>query len=74
VVQKKLIAGNTSFIDDRYRVRSFGEGKLVELIERCWSYEPSNRPDIFEIVDYLQVILDEALKTEDKSLNTGYRK
>jgi hypothetical protein len=33
---------------------------MVELIERCWSYKPEDRPDIFEVVRFLQSALREA--------------
>lgn len=64
-VQKELIAGNTGFIDDRYKTRSYGEGKMVELILMCWQYKAEDRPDIFEIVKFLRRVFDEA-KYRDK--------
>lgn len=64
VVQKELIDGKTAFIDDRYRSRSFAEGKMVELIEQCWRYNPQDRPDIFEIVRFLRNAIQET-KAED---------
>lgn len=60
VVQGELIDGKTAFIDNRYRTRSYAEGQMVELIERCWSYKPEDRPDIFEVVRFLQSALREA--------------
>eukprot|EP00934_Nitzschia_sp_Nitz4_P000348 Nitzschia sp. Nitz4//scaffold42_size132992//14458//16405//NITZ4_003380-RA/size132992-processed-gene-0.26-mRNA-1//-1//CDS//3329551661//348//frame0 len=55
-IQKKLIAGETAFIDPRYRTRSFIEGKLVEVMEKCWPYDPNDRIDMFEIVRMLREI------------------
>jgi len=55
-VQSKLVAGNTSFIDERYQLRSYGEGKMVQLIEMCWKFKPKDRPDIFEIVEFLRIV------------------
>lgn len=53
-VQERIMHGDTPAIDSRYRKRSFVEGKLVEIIERCWAYEPDDRPTIFEIVEFLR--------------------
>jgi len=52
-VQKIAKKGQLPYIDPRYRTRSFAEGKLVEIMERCWEYEPDNRADIFEVSDFL---------------------
>ena len=53
-VQDKLIDGKLAFIDDRYRHRSYAESQLVEIMEKCWIYDPSERIDIFEIVRRLR--------------------
>jgi len=58
-VQRQIIDGKTSYIDDRYRERSYGEGKMVNLIEQCWQFKPEDRPDIFEIVRFLRRALEE---------------
>ena len=65
-VQKEIIGGKTAFIDDRYRTRSYAEGKMVELIEQCWRYNPQDRPDIFEVVRFLRNAIQEA-KAEDNA-------
>jgi serine/threonine protein kinase len=57
--QRQVIDGKTSYIDDRYRERSYGEGKMVNLIEQCWQFKPEDRPDIFEIVRFLRRALEE---------------
>ena len=49
----------TAYIDDRYRTRSFAEGKLVEIMERCWVYDPVKRADIFEVVRFLRDAVEE---------------
>ena len=46
--------GETAFIDERYRTRSYIEGRMVEIIERCWDYKPEERATIFEVVEYLR--------------------
>jgi hypothetical protein len=52
--QKNVNAGERAFIDERYRTRSYAEGKLVELMERCWFDDPAERVDIFEAVRFLR--------------------
>jgi hypothetical protein len=59
LVQSEIIDGKQAFIDKRYRTRSYGEGKMVELIEMCWRYKPEDRPDIFEIVRFLERSFEE---------------
>lgn len=59
VVQQKVKGGERAFIDDRWRNRSYGEGKLVELMERCWNEHPKDRVDIFEAVRYLREAVKE---------------
>lgn len=59
-VQNEIIEGKKAFIDDRYRTRSYGEGKMVELIEMCWRFQPEDRPSIFEVVHFLTRAADEA--------------
>jgi len=53
-VQKKVIKGETAFIDSRYKNRSFAEAILVQVIENCWIYNSDERTNIFEIVEYLK--------------------
>ena len=59
VVQTKIIDGETPYIDPRYRERSFGERKLVELMEKCWVYEPEKRISMFDAVDFLKKAIEE---------------
>jgi serine/threonine protein kinase len=53
-VQQLVTNGEKPYIDPRYRSRSFAEGQLVEIMERCWIYDPDDRPDIFEITRQLK--------------------
>jgi serine/threonine protein kinase len=52
-VQSKIMQGELSFIDQRYRNRSYAETKLIDIMERCWVYDSSSRATIFEIVELL---------------------
>jgi len=54
VVQKRIKKGETAYIDSRYRTRSYAEGVMVEIIEKCWVRNSSQRIDIFELVKYLK--------------------
>lgn len=60
VYKKLVIGGETAFIDPRYRNRSLAESKLVEIIEKCWEYDPSKRPTVFSVVDFLKEALRKA--------------
>ena len=51
--------GTTAFIDPRYLERSFAESKLVEIIPQCWIYDPRQRIDIFQLVDFLHIAVNE---------------
>lgn len=42
------------YLDPRYKTRSFIEGRLVLIMEKCHKMEPSERVDIFEVVRYLR--------------------
>lgn len=64
VVQEKLINKETAYIDDRYRTRSYAEGQLVNIIEKCWIYDPRKRIDIFQVVKILRRAVKENLKRE----------
>lgn len=64
VVQKLVINGTQAFVDKRFRTRSFIEGELVKLMERCWTYIPEKRPSIFEAVDFLKKTVKEYERRE----------
>jgi hypothetical protein len=51
--------GKTANIDHRYEERSFAESKLVEIIRQCWTYDPRQRIDIFQLVDFLRQAVQE---------------
>ncbi len=54
-------------MDPRYKERSFAEEKLIELMEKCWKYDPDDRISIFEAVDFLR----RAVKENEKELYYG---
>ena len=65
VIQKKLIHGDLPYVDPRYKERSFAEEKLIELMERCWIYNPDERISIFEAVTFLR----DAVEENEKLIN-----
>lgn len=54
VVQTKVLARETPFIDDRYRHGHFIEQRLVILMEWCWKHIPEARPSVFEVLEALK--------------------
>ncbi len=53
-IKKMILNGKKAHIDDVYRSGGAIERKLVEIIEKCWTFDPTERPSIFEIIDDLQ--------------------
>lgn len=66
VVSEKIVNGSTAFIDDRYRTRSYIEGRLVQLMEKCWVYDMDKRITIFEAVEFLRETVKEYERREGK--------
>ena len=62
-VKQRVQAGEKPYIDPRYKKRSLAEAKLAEIIDKCHSYYPEDRPSIFDIVKFLRDALDEVRKT-----------
>jgi hypothetical protein len=54
VIQTKLIDGELPYVDPRYKDRSYAEKMLVELMEKCWIYDPDERISSFEAVEFLR--------------------
>eukprot|EP00984_Skeletonema_dohrnii_P034455 scaffold33563_cov137-Skeletonema_dohrnii-CCMP3373.AAC.2 len=64
-VHKKLIGGDLAFVDPRWKDRSYEERKLVELLPKCWAYDPDERISIFDAVKYLRQAIDEKPKHQE---------
>eukprot|EP00538_Stauroneis_constricta_P012966 CAMPEP_0119572508 /NCGR_PEP_ID=MMETSP1352-20130426/44656_1 /TAXON_ID=265584 /ORGANISM="Stauroneis constricta, Strain CCMP1120" /LENGTH=600 /DNA_ID=CAMNT_0007622193 /DNA_START=27 /DNA_END=1829 /DNA_ORIENTATION=+ len=71
VVHKKLIEGEIAYIDPRYEQRSYGEKKLVEILRRCWEYNPEKRINIFQAVEMLREAVKENAKLEAAAAKHG---
>ena len=55
LLQTSIIEGGARpYVDARYRTRSYIEGRLVEIMERCWAQESEGRPSMFEVVSFLR--------------------
>ena len=63
--------GKTTYIDPRIKTRSFEEGKLVEIMERCWTYKADDRPTVFEIVEFLRNARLDSLKRKEDQTSSG---
>jgi serine/threonine protein kinase len=76
VVQHKVVNGEKPYIDPRYRSRSSAEGQLVEIMERCWTYDADERPDIFEVVRLLKAAreLNEPPQVENREMKAAIAK
>lgn len=53
-IQKLVKEGQTAVIDPRFVESSFAESKLIEVIQRCFVYDPDFRADINEIWQMLK--------------------
>jgi serine/threonine protein kinase len=53
-VRKRILNHELPYVDPRYRTRSYIEGRLVEIMEKCWAYQSSDRVSVFEIVKFLR--------------------
>jgi serine/threonine protein kinase len=54
LIDEKLLAGVSPYIDPRFKDRSFIEGRLVDIMERCFRLQPLDRVNIFEVVRWLR--------------------
>uniref|UniRef100_M1AGM1 Protein kinase n=3 Tax=Solanum TaxID=4107 RepID=M1AGM1_SOLTU len=55
--------------DLRPRIPEHAHPKLVELVEKCWQQDPTQRPDFSEILDILKRLTKEVGHDgEDKSI------
>lgn len=66
-MQKRVKEGEKAYIDPRFKHRSLGEAKLSEIIDLCHTYNPQDRPSVFEVVEFLREALKEV--QDEKSAN-----
>uniref|UniRef100_A0A7S4ARX9 Protein kinase domain-containing protein n=2 Tax=Pseudo-nitzschia australis TaxID=44445 RepID=A0A7S4ARX9_9STRA len=60
-VRERIKQGEKPFIDPRYMNQSLAEAKLAEIIDRCFSFRPEDRPSIFDVVRFLSDALKEVM-------------
>lgn len=53
-LKESIINGKRPSIDRRYRQRSYIERRLIKVMERMWADDPADRPEIFEVVQFLK--------------------
>mmetsp|Transcript_2823 Transcript_2823/g.5888 ORF Transcript_2823/g.5888 Transcript_2823/m.5888 type:complete len:687 (-) Transcript_2823:20-2080(-) len=71
-VHTMLIDQKLAYVDPRFKKRSYAEKKLVELMEKCWIYNPDDRISIFEAVEFLRNVLKEnAALNNTTKINTS---
>jgi hypothetical protein len=52
--QKKAVAKYSVATNAFFKTKSFVERKLVEIMIRCWDFNPKTRPSIFDVVKFLR--------------------
>jgi serine/threonine protein kinase len=51
---KNMTKKGPPYIDPRYKTRSYAEGRMVEIMEKCHQVNATERVDIFEVVRHLR--------------------
>jgi hypothetical protein len=64
IIQQRIIHRETAYIDPRWRNHSVAEGLLVDVMEKCWVYDPDERIEIGELVLLLRQAVVENEKHE----------
>jgi hypothetical protein len=66
--QDALIAGKLPYVDPRWKEMSYIERRLVELMLKCWEFDPDDRVDIFYAVEFLKETVSEynRMKEQEK--------
>jgi hypothetical protein len=70
--QQRVKEGEKPYIDPRYKSQDPLQAKLADIIESCFTYNPLNRPSIFEVITMLRKLLKDvetrnAEKTSDET-------
>jgi hypothetical protein len=61
-----IVKGERSFIDPRWKEKSYGEGQLAEIIRDCWAVNLKERPSIGTVVVLLRNAIQGHLKWQGK--------
>jgi serine/threonine protein kinase len=54
MIDNNLRNGVAPHIDPRYATRSFIEGRMVEIMNKCFQFKPQDRADVFEVLEHLR--------------------
>jgi serine/threonine protein kinase len=54
-VEKIIASGEPPYWDPRWRHKSYIEGRMVEIMEKCFANNPEDRASIFDVVLHLRV-------------------
>lgn len=73
-IQERVQKGETAFIDPRWKAKSFAEGALARIIPLCWKFDPSERIDIFTLVQLLRQAVKENDEEEQKEKLVKHKK
>ncbi|CAJ1969156.1 unnamed protein product [Cylindrotheca closterium] len=60
-IQKLVQKGVKAPLSEAFRTHSFAEKRLAHLIDHCHEHKPADRPTIFEIVEYLEASIRDAM-------------
>lgn len=72
VAQERVKSGIKPYIDPRYqKEKSLAEAKLAEIIDRCYSHKPEDRPSIFDIVEFLRDALKQIRESKHSDQQVG---
>ena len=61
---KRIKEGEIPWIDPRYKSQDALQAEFADIIESCWTYNPLNRPSIFEVISRLRKLLKEVQKRD----------
>jgi len=67
---RSIMAGKIGYIDPKYddaTTSSNPEFHLAKMIRKCFSYNPVDRPSIFEVVQELELAVEEAEKEKGET-------
>lgn len=73
-LRRTIREGGVSFIDQRVELRSFGDRKLSEIIQLCYTTDPMQRPDIFHVVNLLRQAVAENERSNNQTITAAIQR
>jgi hypothetical protein len=71
VIQDLAMKGIPPHLDPRYKSRSYIEGRLVEIMNRCHKLQPEQRVNAFDVVKFLRETKSIAETSQGKATRAG---